>query len=139
MSAKPQCKKNAALGWKGESPTHKTVYVTFITSVMSLQTLVVTVSTLYIHVTSTVTYICDLCHLPMGVTSEIYCKCKYCTFTVTSILAYTLLLTCRLSSVSNTMKPLKEKIYDQGKFVQDMTYLNIKSEKLKQIQTNYFT
>lgn len=27
------------------------------------------------------------------------------------------------------MKPLTEKIYDQRKFVQDMTYLNIKSEE----------
>jgi len=79
---------------------------------------------------STLTYmICDLCYMFKGVTSNVYCKCKYSTFTVTSTLAYILLLTCRLSSVSNTMKPVTEKIYDMGKFVQDMTYLNIKSEE----------
>jgi hypothetical protein len=27
------------------------------------------------------------------------------------------------------MKPLREKIYDEGKFVQDMTYMNLKSEE----------
>jgi len=27
------------------------------------------------------------------------------------------------------MKLITEKIYDQGKFIQDMTYLNIKSEE----------
>lgn len=96
---------------------------------MSLPTLV-TVSTLYNNVISNLTYmICDLCHMFMGVTSNIYCTCKYCTFTVTSIIAYTLLLTRRLSSLSNTMKPLTEKIYEQGKLVEDMTYLNIKSEE----------
>jgi len=87
---------------------------------MSLSTLV-TVSTM----TTTLTYmICGFCYMLMGVISNIYCKCKYCTFTWTSILAYTLLLICQLSSVSNTMKPLTEKIYDQGKFVQDVTFIH---------------
>jgi len=96
---------------------------------MSLPTFV-TVSTLYSHMTSTLTYmICVLCHMLIGVICNIYCKCKYCTFTWTSILAYPLLLICWFSSISNTMKPLTEKIYDQGKFVQDMTYLNMKSEE----------
>lgn len=49
---------------------------------------------------------CDPYHMPMGASSNIYCNPKYYAFTVTSILVYILLPTCRLSSVRNTMKTL---------------------------------
>lgn len=49
--------------------------------------------------------LCDPYHTPMGASSNIYCNPNYYTFTVTSILVYILLPTCRLSSVRNTMNP----------------------------------
>ena len=49
-------KKGTAFGWKWRSAIHKTL----------------------------LSGIRDLCHVPVGVTSNIYCNRKYCTFTVTS-------------------------------------------------------
>ena len=115
--------EGAALCWRCGCPIHKKLQVTYMTSVTwpwgSLQTLIVTIHT----VTSTLTYIIHaLCHMSVGVTSNTYCNCQYCTFTVTSALTYIMHNFCHLVPNPLTSAPLPGVLYNVTSTLTCMLY-----------------